>query len=115
MPRPSRVLPLVLALIFGLAALTAGVVRAQEATPAGPPTEAGVTFTPLGFVPGVTLPSSADLIAVRINIDPGAVSPLDASDPSGGVLIVESGTFTVRVDEMDWTVSRGAALQEAMA
>jgi quercetin dioxygenase-like cupin family protein len=99
-----------------LLALGSGAVRAQEATPgAGPPAQEGVTFTPLGVAPGVTLPSPADLIVVRIAIDPGAVSPFDANDPTGGMLVVESGTFTVRVQEMAWTITRGAKLQEAMA
>jgi quercetin dioxygenase-like cupin family protein len=115
MRRWSHVFSLALVLFLSLVGIEANAVRAQDATPAsGPMEEAGVTYEPLGFLPGVTLPSTSDVVAVRITIDPGATSPFDASDPSGGVLIVESGTFTVHVEETGWTVSRGAALQEAI-
>lgn len=115
MRRWSRVYSLALVLCLSLVGVGSSAVRAQEATPASGPEEGlGVTFEPLGLVPGVSLPSSADLVVVRVTIDPGASSPFDDSDPSGGVLIVESGAFTVRVDEQAWTVSRGAALQEAI-
>jgi quercetin dioxygenase-like cupin family protein len=113
-----RSLSWVLSIIFvvlSLGAFTIPGASAQDSTPAaGPPAEEGVTFTPVGFAEGVTLPSPADLIAVRISIEPGAVSSLGADDPTSGLLIVESGTITVRVDAA-WTVSRGAALQQAMA
>jgi len=115
MHRRSQVFSLALVLFLGLVGVGSSAVRAQDATPAsGPPAEQGVTYEPLGFLPGVTLPSTADIIAVRITIDPGATSKLDASDPSGGILVVESGTFTALVEETGWTVSRGAALQAAM-
>jgi hypothetical protein len=70
--------------------------------------------SPVGFAEGVTLPSPADFIAVRISIEPGAISSLGADDPTSGLLTVESGTITVRVDAF-WTVDRGAALQQVMA
>jgi quercetin dioxygenase-like cupin family protein len=116
MHRRSHVFSLALVLFLSVFGVGSSVVRAQDATPAsGPMEQEGVTYEPLGFLPGVTLPSSSDVIAVRITVDPGATSPFEASDPSGGVLIVESGTFTVQVEEMSWTVSRGAALQQAMS
>jgi quercetin dioxygenase-like cupin family protein len=115
MRRWSQVFSLALVLFLTFFGVGSTVVRAQDSTPAsGPMEEEGVTFEPLGLLPGVTLPSSADIVAVRITIDPGATSSFNASDPSGGVLIVDSGTFTVLVEEMGWTVSRGAALQAAM-
>ena len=105
----------IIIVVLSLGAVSIPGARAQDSTPAaGPPAEEGVTFTPIGFAEGVTLPSPADLIAVRISIEPGAVSSLGADDPTSGLLIVESGTITVRVDAA-WTVSRGAALQQAMA
>jgi hypothetical protein len=80
---------------------------AQDATPAqGPPEEEGVTFLPVGFAPGVTLPSTADLIAVRITLEPGAVSTILEDDPTGGMLVVESGAMTVRVEGADWPLTR---------
>jgi hypothetical protein len=44
----------------------------------------GVTFEPLALTSGVALPSPADLIAVRMTIDPGARVPSDPNDPSRG-------------------------------
>jgi quercetin dioxygenase-like cupin family protein len=114
MRRRSHAFALSFVLFLSVFGLGSAVVRAQDATPAGGPMEEGVTYEPLGFLPGVTLPSSSDMVVVRITVDPGATSPFEASDPSGGVLIVESGTFTVHVEEMGWTVSRGAALQAAI-
>jgi hypothetical protein len=73
-----------------------------------------VTFEPLALTSGVALPSPADLIAVRVTIDPGARVPSDPNDPSGGMLIVESGTFTIRVDA-PWAVSRSGGLNAAIA
>ena len=52
---------------------------------------------------------------VRFSLEPGAGFPLEASDPTGGMVVVESGAFTVRVEEMAWTVNRGEALRAAMA
>jgi hypothetical protein len=55
------------------------------------------------------------MFVARFSLEPGAGFPLEASDPTGGMVVVESGAFTVRVDEMVWTVNRGEALQAAMA
>jgi quercetin dioxygenase-like cupin family protein len=88
---------------------------AQEATPGGEEMmQAGVTFDPLGFALGVDVANPADLVLVRLSIDPGASLPLEASDPTGGMLYVESGTFTVQVDS-ELSVSRGAGMSDAMA
>jgi hypothetical protein len=110
----SWVLSLII-VVLGLSAASMPGARAQDSTPpAGPPPEeAGVTYTPIGFAADVSLPSSADLIAVRLSIDPGAVSSLGGDDPTSGFLLVESGTFTAQVDAA-WTSSRGAALQQAL-
>jgi quercetin dioxygenase-like cupin family protein len=91
------------------------VAIAQEASPAAGEMEPeGVTFEPIAIASGLTMPSPLDLIAVRFSIDPGAVLPLDASDPTGGMLIVESGTFTVQLDT-SWAVSRSGSLNAAIA
>jgi quercetin dioxygenase-like cupin family protein len=102
-------------MLLGMLALHAQPVAiAQEATPAAEGMEPeGVTFEPLAITSGLTLPSPADMIALRFSIDPGAVLPLEASDPSSGMLIVESGTFTVRVDA-PWAVSRSGSLNAAI-
>ncbi len=115
--RPSTVLLSVVAvMLLGIAALGAQPrVFAQEATPAaGDSMEEGLTFEAIGFAAGVELTSPADLIAARIGIEPGAGFPIEASDPTTGLLIVESGTFTVRV-EAPWTVSRAGSFAGAMA
>ena len=102
-------------MLLGMLALHAQPVAiAQEATPAAEEM-AGVTFDPLGFAMGVDLASPADMLVVRFNLEPGAGFPLEASDPTGGMVVVESGAFTVRVEEMAWTVNRGEALRAAMA
>jgi hypothetical protein len=88
---------------------------AQDATPAaGDMMQEGVSFVPLGFAAGVELPSPADLIAVRVIVDPGVSSPFAEEDPTGGMLVVESGVFTMRI-ETAWTVTRGGVLKQAMA
>jgi quercetin dioxygenase-like cupin family protein len=87
---------------------------AQEATPAGQEME-GLTFEPMGVAQGVTLPSPADLTAARAGFDPGAGFPLEASDPEGAFVVIESGALTVRVEEVTWTISRGAGSSEEVA
>ena len=89
---------------------------AQDASPvaAPPQAEEGVAFTPLGFAPGVDLPAQGDLILVNLVLEPGAVSTLVESDPTGGMLYVESGEFTVVNETTSWSVTRGAAMEEAM-
>jgi quercetin dioxygenase-like cupin family protein len=116
MRRALRVVPLVVLLVGGLlGSLGVGPVHAQEATPeAGMMAPEGVTFTPLGVAPGITLPSPVDLTVARATFAPGAGFPLDASDPEGALVIMESGALTIRVEEVDWTISRGGALQQAM-
>ncbi len=55
------------------------------------------------------------MFVARFSLAPGAGFPLEASDPTGGMVVVESGAFTVRVEEMAWMVNRGEALRAAMA
>ena len=100
--------------LLGILALHAQpVALAQEATPAGEEM-AGITFEPVTFATGVDLPSPGDLFVARASLEPGTVVPIDASDPSLGFLLVESGTITVQA-EGPVTVTRGAGLGEAMA
>ncbi len=107
-----RMIPLfvlIVVLMLGIARIPGSPAAiAQEATPAAsePPAQEGVTFTPIGFADGVALPSTASLIAVRVSIEPDAVSPFSADDPTSGMLVVESGTFTARV-EAPWSLTRG--------
>ncbi len=88
---------------------------AQEATPAAEEfMPEGITFEPVTFATGVDLMSPADVFVARIGLEAGSGFPIEDSDPSGGILLVESGTFTVQV-EGPITVTRGAGLNEAMA
>jgi quercetin dioxygenase-like cupin family protein len=105
---------LVVVLLGGFALIAQPVAVAQEATPAAGEMGEGLSFTLLGLLPGVSLPGAADLQVARAEFAPGAGFPFDASDPTGTLVIVESGTLTVRVEEQTWTISRGAALQQAM-
>ena len=115
MRRFSVVLSVVVVMLLGIIAVwVQPVAVAQDATPSSDMQEpAGVTFEPLAITSGVTLPSPADLITVRLTIDPGAVLPSEASDPTGGMLIVESGTLTLRLDT-PLAVSRSGSLMAAI-
>jgi quercetin dioxygenase-like cupin family protein len=104
-------------MLLGMLALHAQPVAvAQEASPAagGMMEPEGVTFEPIAISSGLTLPNPAEMIAARFRIQPGAALPLDANDPSGGMLIVESGTFTVRVDT-PWAISRSGSFASSIA
>jgi quercetin dioxygenase-like cupin family protein len=116
MRRFGLVLSVVTVFLLGMVALRVQPVAiAQEATPSSDMQEPeGVTFEPLAITSGLTLPSPADMLAARFTVDPGAVLPLEASDPSGGMLIVESGTFTIRLDAA-WAVSRSGSFNAAIA
>ena len=61
----------------------------------------------------MTLPSPADIIAAA-GPSTGALLPSEASDPTGGMLIVESGTLTIRLDAA-WAISRSGSLDTAIA
>jgi len=97
MRRLLLVLALFAALFLDIA--TGPRAVAQDATPAAGDEElAGVTFEPVAISAGVTLPSPADLVLVRISIEPGASLPSDAGDPSLAVVLVEEGELTVELD-----------------
>jgi quercetin dioxygenase-like cupin family protein len=115
MRRFAVLLSAMVIVLLGIAALAVQpVVVAQDATPSSDMQEPeGITFEPLAITSGVTLPSPADLITVRLTIDPGAVLPSEASDPTGGMLIVESGTLTLRLDT-PLAVSRSGSLMAAI-
>jgi quercetin dioxygenase-like cupin family protein len=116
MRRSSVILSVIAIFLLGIVALQAQpVVVAQEATPSSDmQNPEGVTFEPLALSSGVTLPSPADLIAVRLTVEPGALLPSEASDPSGGMVIVESGTLTIRLDTA-WSISRSGSFMAAIA
>ena len=116
MRRFAVLMSTVVVMLLGMLALRAQpVVIAQDATPSSEMQEPeGVTFEPIAITSGLTLPSPADMIAARFSVDPGAALPLEASDPTGGMLIVESGSFTVRLDT-SWAISRSGSFSAAIA
>ena len=115
MRRFAVLVSVVAVMLLGVLALhTQPVAVAQDATPSSDMQEPeGVTFEPIAITSGLTLPSPADMIAARFSVEPGAMFPLEASDPSGGMLIVESGTFTIRLDTA-WAISRSGSLNAAI-
>ena len=112
---PMLALVVIVALGASVLALSSSV-HAQDGTPiADDAGMGGLSFTLLGIAPGVTLPGTVDFQVARAEFAPGAGFPFDASDPVGVLVIMESGTLTMRVDEQPWFVSRGGALQQAMS
>jgi len=100
--------------LLGFLALHAQPVAiAQEATPANEMIEGG-TADLVTLATGVDWASPGDLFVVRIGLDPGGRNRIENSDPSAGILLVESGTLTLQVDR-PVTVTRGAGLGAAMA
>jgi len=116
MHRFARLVSVVTVLLLGMLALHGHLVAtAQEATPpAGEMASAGVTFEPVTIAPGVDLDTPADLMVDRLSFEPGAAVTFDETDPGAGILLVESGTFTLQIAG-PVTVTRGAGLGEAMA
>ena len=110
--RRSHVLLPAVVVLMGIVALWGRPgATAQEATPAG--VRIGeVAFEPVAFAPALDLPRPGDLFVGRAVLEPGGVVPIVASDPALGILLVESGTLTVRLDG-PMTVTRGAGLGEA--
>lgn len=104
----SRLL-LLIALAIGFVGVS-GHSEAQEATPAAesPAPGEGVSFTPIGAADGVTVPSPAMLLAIRVQMDAGAMAPLMAGNASSGLFMVEAGEFTVQIDA-PWSVTRSAS------
>ncbi len=109
-------LAIVLVLLVGAVVFVAQPrVVAQEATPeAAEVMPEDISFEPVTFALGVDLQTPADLSVARIGLEPGAALPIEASDPSAGILIVESGVVTVEVAG-PVTVTRGATLGETTA
>jgi hypothetical protein len=112
--RFSVVLSVVVVLLLGIVAVRVQPVAvAQEATPPADMGPEGATYEPVSFALGIDVPSPADLFLIRIGLAPGTGFPIEESDPAAGILLVESGTFTVEVNG-PVSVTRGATLGEAM-
>jgi quercetin dioxygenase-like cupin family protein len=115
MRRFSLPLSIFVVLLLGVVAIVAQPrAFAQEASPeAGEVMPEDISYEPVTFALGADLASPADLFVVRIGLEPGAGFPIDASDPTVGVLLVENGTITVEV-QGPVTVTRGEGLMEAI-
>lgn len=74
----------------------------------------GVRYEPVTFATGLDLPSPGDLLMVRVDLAPGAHLPLDAADPTGGILLAERGTFTIEA-QSPFEVSRAMSPLGAFA
>jgi quercetin dioxygenase-like cupin family protein len=96
--------PVALAAVLLLGVLALAGLRpaaAQDATPPAGEVFApeGVAFAPLALGSVEALPAgAADLILVRLTLDPGASLPSEPGDPSVALVYVESGALTVRLD-----------------
>jgi hypothetical protein len=77
---------------------------------AGPELPPGIDAQPLAVGSSPTLPAApADLILVRLTLQPGAVLPNDPNDPSLALAYVESGTVTLHYTDA-LTITRAAAI-----
>jgi hypothetical protein len=104
--------------VVGVLTRSGPVAHAQGASPAsGQMAAAGTTgeatFETVAFARGLTLPNPADVIMIRIGLDPGASVPINHTEPMAGLLLVESGTLTFHSSEPQ-TVTR-ASLAAAIA
>jgi quercetin dioxygenase-like cupin family protein len=70
----------------------------------------GITYLPLGYIPGATMADAVDMEVARGTLEPGAGFPFSADDPAAAMMIMESGAITATVQDASWTISRGAAV-----
>jgi len=76
-------------------------------------TTGGTSYETVAFAHGLTLPTPADVVMIRLALDPGARVPINETEPMAGLLLVEAGTLTFRSSEPQ-TVTR-ASLSAALA
>jgi mannose-6-phosphate isomerase-like protein (cupin superfamily) len=92
------------------AVLAPATPESAEATPTTDSFDAYPSFT-TELAAGADLPDDLEapvmLSMIRLTLDPGATYPLLAVDPTTGLLLVESGTFTVTLESAA-TVRRAA-------
>lgn len=101
MPFPLLTVVIVM-LMLGVAAIGPSYdTLAQEASPPAPDSTVpeGLTFAPLAGAVVEELPQSPVLFSLsRVTVEPGAVLPIPAGDPTVGLIQVESGVLTVRIE-----------------
>ena len=96
--------------VGSLAGVTGQQALAQEATPLAQGSAGGITYVPLGYLPGAAMPEAVDMEVARGTLAPGAGFPFAADDPAAAMMIMESGEITATVEDASWTISRGAAV-----
>jgi quercetin dioxygenase-like cupin family protein len=96
--------------VGSVAGLTSHHALAQEATPVSQPGVEGISYRPLGIIPGAVMPDAVDMEVARGTLEPGAGFPFSADDPAAAMMIMESGAITATVEDASWTISRGAAV-----
>ena len=100
---------------FALGRLSAATGAQEGTPPAGEEGLEGVAFEPLAFGTAEELPAApAGLALFRVTLDPGAALPIEADDPSVGLVYVGAGALVLRI-EAPVRVLRGAAVAAAMA
>jgi len=125
--RFSTLVPLVIIALVGflvalspaVPALALALALAQDGTPSAAGDDGGfglegVSFEPLALASGMTLPGQADLVLVRIGLEPGAVLPSDPDDASLAMVLIESGEITLALDG-PVTITRAGAFAPALA
>src|SRR5687768_1715182 len=100
MRHPLRRLPGFTLLLIGLLAVawTGARTLAQEATPRAGGMPAGVSLEVVGVAHGVEQPSPADLMVLRLGFAPGTTARFAGPNQLAGLLVVESGAFTLRME-----------------
>jgi quercetin dioxygenase-like cupin family protein len=114
--RMVLVLSVALVALLGTAAVRSqpGAFAQQASPTAAEGMPQGVAFQTVSFAPAIALPGHGDLIVIRATLDPNGVIPIEATDPTLGILLVESGTLTVQV-QGPVMVTRGQGLDVALA
>jgi quercetin dioxygenase-like cupin family protein len=110
MPRFAVVVAFVLLGLGGVAGLSGPHAMAQDATPVTQSGVEGITYLPLGYIPGAAMPDAVEMEVARGMLEPGAGFPFSADDPAAAMMIMESGEITATVEDATWTISRGAAV-----
>lgn len=96
--------------VGSVAAVTGHQALAQEATPVAQESGMGITYLPLGYIPGAAMPDAVDMEIARGTLEPGAGFPFSADDPAAAMMIMESGEISATVEDAPWTISRGGAV-----
>ncbi len=91
------------------------MASAQEATPGAEEwMPEGITFEPLAFATALALPSTGELVMVRVTFEPGTGFPIEEDDPAYALAVIESGELTIRQDG-PLVVTRAGAFDAVMA